>query len=107
MTEKPGQRLPVVARVTCCCQARTAIASGYRRQFAVSERVRSLRQVKNDGTYPHKDIGEIVVHDGDTGYVRERWSFLGTIYYTVEFVDRAVVVIMSGRELVPADHPAA
>ena len=71
--------------------------------FVAGERVRSLGRVKNDGTYVHKNIGEIVVHERDLGVVHERWNFLGQFYYTVEFIDRAVVVIMRGRELAKVD----
>jgi nitrogen fixation protein NifZ len=71
--------------------------------FAAGERVRSRGPVKNDGTYAYKDIGEIVVHESDLGIVHEKWDFLGQLYYTVEFFDRAVVVIMRGRELVKVD----
>jgi hypothetical protein len=71
--------------------------------FAAGERVRSLGPVKNDGTYAHKDIGEVVVHERDLGIVHEKWTFLGQLYYTVEFIDRAVVVIMRGRELAKVD----
>ena len=71
--------------------------------FVAGERVRSLGPVKNDGTYAHKSIGEIVVHERDLGIVHEKWTFLGQLYYTVEFIDRAVVVIMRGGELSKAD----
>ena len=73
------------------------------RDFVAGERVRSLGPVKNDGTYAHKSIGEIVVHERDLGIVHEKWTFLGQLYYTVEFIDRAVVVIMRGGELSKAD----
>lgn len=43
-----------------------------------------------------------MVGEGDSGSVQESWSFLGKIYYTVEFTERAVVVIMTGRELAAA-----
>ncbi len=76
-----------------------ALGGGGRRQFKLGDEVRSLTQVKNDGIYPHRDIGEVLVHRGDAGCVREDWSFLGEVYYTVEFVDRAVVVIMRGKEM--------
>lgn len=99
MTARSCRRGPIVAQVSCRCGATPFVASGYKRDFAVNDRVRSLTQVKNDGTYPHKDIGEPVVNVGDTGHVQETWSFLGKVYYTVEFVDRAIVVIMTGREL--------
>ena len=77
-------------------------ASPTKREFKPGDAVRSLTQIKNDGMYPHKDIGETLVHHGDAGIVRESWSFLGEIYYTVEFLARAAVVIMRGREMVSA-----
>lgn len=72
-------------------------ACGY--QFSVGESVCSLARVRNEGTYPHRNIGEILVREGDLGYVHESWSLLNEVYYTVEFVRRAVVVIMCGREM--------
>jgi len=67
--------------------------------FALGARVRAVAPVANDGTYPHRDVGEIVVEVGDLGLVRERWSFLGEVFYTVEFPVRGAVVIMRGREM--------
>jgi nitrogen fixation protein NifZ len=68
-------------------------------EFKRGDAVRSLTQIINDGLYPHRDIGETLVHQGDAGMVRESWSFLGEIYYTVEFLNRAAVVIMRGQEM--------
>jgi len=73
-----------------------------RREFHPGDEVCSLRSVKNDGLYLHKEIGEVLVQEGDAGVVRENWCFLGEIYYTVEFVARAAVVVMRGREMVGA-----
>lgn len=73
-----------------------------KREFKPGDAVRSLAQVVNDGIYPHRDIGEILVYQGDTGVVRESWSFLGEVYYTVEFFAHAAVVIMRGREMARA-----
>jgi nitrogen fixation protein NifZ len=67
--------------------------------FKRGDAVRSLTRIINDGIYPHRDIGETLVHQGDAGIVRESWSFLGEIYYTVEFLARAAVVIMRGQEM--------
>ena len=72
------------------------------REFRVGDGVRSLTEVCNDGIYPHRDIGETLVFPGDAGVVRTRWSFLGEVYYTVEFGARAAVVIMRGREMATA-----
>jgi nitrogen fixation protein NifZ len=80
-----------------------AINATEEHDFVAGERVRSRGPVKNDGTYIHKGIGEILVHESDLGVVHEKWDFLGQLYYTVEFFDRAVVVIMRGRELVKTD----
>jgi nitrogen fixation protein NifZ len=71
-------------------------------EFEPGDAVRSLTQIINDGIYPHRDIGESLVHRGDAGVVREGWSFLGESYYTVEFFTRAAVVIMRGREMARA-----
>nr|AWL98709.1 nitrogen fixation protein NifZ [Bradyrhizobium amphicarpaeae] len=68
-------------------------------EFAVGEPVRALALIRNDGMYPHKDIGEALVHPGDAGVVRESWRFLGEVYYTVEFVAQSVFVIMRRREM--------
>jgi nitrogen fixation protein NifZ len=63
-------------------------------------RVRSTKYVKNDGTYPGKDVGEVLVRKGDTGYVRDVGTFLQRYYiYAVEFVELGTIVGMRGREL--------
>ena len=70
--------------------------------FRPGEKVRAVKHIKNDGTYPHRDIGDILVRKGDVGYVRDVGTFLQRFYvYAVEFVDRRVG--MRGRELLAAD----
>ena len=92
-----------IARVVYDAQlrkaARDSVSAG-QREFTAGERILSVTLIRNDGTYPHKDIGEALVHPGDGGIVRESWRFLGDIYYTVEFMAQAVFVIMRGREMV-------
>jgi nitrogen fixation protein NifZ len=73
-----------------------------KREFDPGDAVRSLTQVTNDGIYPHRDIGDTLVHQGDIGVVREGWSFLGEAYYTVEFFAHAAVVILRDREMARA-----
>jgi nitrogen fixation protein NifZ len=76
--------------------------------FMPGAKVRAVKLIKNDGTYPHRDIGDILVRKGDVGYVRDIGTFLQRFYvYAVEFVDRGVVVGMRGRELVAADRAEA
>jgi nitrogen fixation protein NifZ len=68
--------------------------------FMVGTKVRSIKYVKNDGTYPGKDIGDELVRKGDVGYVRDIGTYLQRYYiYAVEFVDRGTIVGMRGREL--------
>jgi len=68
--------------------------------FDPGQKVVSIKYIKNDGTYPRREIGEILVRKGDVGYVRDVGSFLQQFYvYAVEFVDRGVVVGMRGKEL--------
>lgn len=70
------------------------------------ERVRATRHVKNDGTYPGKEIGENLVRKGDVGYVRDIGTFLQQFYiYSVEWIDRGTLVGMRARELESLDRP--
>jgi nitrogen fixation protein NifZ len=68
-------------------------------RFEPGDEIRSLTLITNDGSYPHKDIGEVLVRSGDAGIVRESWCFLGEVYYTVEFMAPVAFVIMRGREM--------
>jgi nitrogen fixation protein NifZ len=68
--------------------------------YLPGDRVRARKSVKNDGTLPGREIGEIVVTKGELGYVRDVGTFLQRFYvYAVEFVDRGAVVGMRAREL--------
>ena len=97
----PARPRPV-ARIVCDARRRRTVRNMELRftgEFSAGEPVRAVALIRNDGMYPHRDIGEALVHPGDTGVVRESWRFLGEIYYTVEFVARSVFVIMRGREM--------
>jgi nitrogen fixation protein NifZ len=68
--------------------------------FRPGEKVCAAKHVRNDGTYPHREIGDVLVKKGDVGYVRDIGTFLQQFYiYAVDFCDRRVVVGMRGREL--------
>jgi nitrogen fixation protein NifZ len=68
--------------------------------FHPGARVRTTRLVRNDGTFPGREIGEVLVEPGEVGYVREVGSFLSRHYvYVVELVARGVIVGMLAREL--------
>lgn len=70
------------------------------------EKVRSRKTVRNDGTFPGKEIGDILVRKGDIGYVTSIGTFLQQFYiYGIEFIERGYRVGMKGRELASLDHP--
>lgn len=74
-------------------------------RFAFGERVASRHTVRNDGTYPGREIGDVLVRRGDVGYVTSIGTFLQQFYiYAVDFVDTGCLVGMKGRELVSLDH---
>ena len=102
MSDRIAAKPRPVARIVCDAHRRRTLRNMERRftgEFSPGEPVRTTAVIRNDGMYPHKDVGEPLVHPGDTGVVRESWRFLGEIYYTVEFVARSVVVIMRGHEM--------
>lgn len=73
--------------------------------FAHGERVVSRYTVRNDGTFPGREIGDLLVSRGDVGIVTGVGTFLQQYYiYTVEFVSQGWRVGMKGRELVSLDH---
>ena len=68
--------------------------------FDYGEKVFSRKNIRNDGTFPGAEIGDILVKKGDVGYVKSIGSFLQQFYiYGVDFIDRGAVVGMKGREL--------
>ncbi|BAL23136.1 nitrogen fixation protein NifZ [Azoarcus sp. KH32C] len=83
--------------------------------FEYGEKVISRKNVKNDGTFCGRELGELLVKKGDIGYVKSIGTFLQQFYiYGIDFVDRGYVVGMKGRELRsldvesdPADETAA
>ena len=77
-----------------------------RPRFDYGDEVRVLRNVRNDGTYPGKDTGNLLVRRGSTGYVRDIGTFLqDQIIYTVHFLDEDRVVGCREEELQLADAP--
>ncbi len=68
--------------------------------FLYGELVRAKRHIRNDGTFPGREIGEILVRKGDPGYVTSIGTFLQQFYiYGVDFYTRGNLVGMKAREL--------
>lgn len=75
-------------------------------RFDFGEAVRVTRNVRNDGTYPGKEIGEMLVRRGSVGHVIEMGTFLqDQVIYTVHFLDQGRMVGCRMEELIPADAP--
>lgn len=73
--------------------------------FEFGERVIARYNVRNDGTYCGKDIGDLLVRKGEIGFVTSIGTFLQQYYiYAVEFLESGTRVGMRGRELVSLDH---
>lgn len=72
--------------------------------FDYGEKVRSLRNIRNDGTFPGKDIGELLCKKGEEGYVVSIGTFLQQFYiYGVEFISTGYRVGMKRKELEPVE----
>jgi nitrogen fixation protein NifZ len=70
--------------------------------FRYGEKVRSLRVIRNDGTYPGKEIGDLLVKKGEEGIVSSIGTFLQQFYiYGVDFPETGHKVGMKRRELAP------
>jgi nitrogen fixation protein NifZ len=69
-------------------------------QFEFGQKVKSRFMVRNDGTFPGKEIGELLVKKGEEGYVISIGTYLQQYYiYGVEFLHSGYRVGMKRREL--------
>jgi nitrogen fixation protein NifZ len=72
--------------------------------YNYGERVRSRRTIRNDGTFPGKEIGEVLAKKGEEGYVVSIGTFLQQFYiYGVEFIETGYRVGMKRKELEPVE----
>ena len=77
-----------------------------RPEFHYGDEVRVLRNVRNDGTYPSMDVGQLLVRRGSVGYVRDRGTFLqDQIIYSVHFLEQDRLVGCREEELQSAFDP--
>jgi nitrogen fixation protein NifZ len=75
-------------------------------RFEFGEAVRVTRNVRNDGTYPGKAVGDMLIRRGSVGNVIEMGTFLqDQVIYTVHFLDHGKMVGCRTEELIPADAP--
>ena len=75
-------------------------------RFDYGDQVRITRNVRNDGTYPGMDIGNLLVRRGSVGFVMNVGTFLqDQIIYTVNFLELDRIVGCREEELIGADEP--
>lgn len=75
-------------------------------RFDFGVAVRLTRNVRNDGTFPGLDVGNLLIKRGSVGYVMNVGTFLqDQIIYTVNFLDQGRVVGCRDEELIGADEP--
>ncbi|HYD32143.1 MAG TPA: nitrogen fixation protein NifZ [Azospirillaceae bacterium] len=69
-------------------------------EFEVGFKVKAVSAVRNDGTYPGRPMGDILIAVGDVGYVNRIGSFLQRYWiYGVDFYERGMIVGMRAHEL--------
>jgi nitrogen fixation protein NifZ len=68
--------------------------------FDIGQKVRVRKLIRNDGTFPGKDIGETLAKKGDIGYVVGIGTFLQTSYiYAIHFLNTGYIVGCRKKEL--------
>lgn len=73
--------------------------------YEIGEKVRLRKQIKNDGTFPGREIGEILAKKGEIGYVASIGTFLQRSYiYAVHFLDKGIIVGCKAKEIESAEE---
>lgn len=68
--------------------------------FEINQKVRIRKLIRNDGTFPGKEIGETLAKKGDIGYVVSIGTYLQRSYiYAVHFLTTGYVVGCQKKEL--------
>ncbi len=74
-------------------------------KFEYGEKVKLKKHIRNDGTFPGREVGEILVHKGDEGYISQIGTFLQQFYiYGVYFAEKGFSVGCRARELESLDY---
>ncbi|MES9990936.1 MAG: nitrogen fixation protein NifZ [Candidatus Thiodiazotropha sp.] len=77
-----------------------------RPKFEYGEKVRVVRNLRNDGTYPGEPTGRLLVRSGSVGFVRDVGTFLqDQLIYSVDFLDDNRRVGCREQELQLASDP--
>jgi nitrogen fixation protein NifZ len=75
-------------------------------RFEFGEDVRVTRNIRNDGTYPGMEVGELLIRRGSVGNVVEVGTFLqDQVIFTVHFLQHGRMVGCRLEELLGMDEP--
>ena len=75
-------------------------------RYEYGDEVRLIRNVRNDGTYPGKEVGELLIRRGATGVVYDVGTYLqDQLIYRVHFMDAGSTVGCREEELIPQSDP--
>ena len=75
-------------------------------RYEFGESVRVTRNVRNDGTYPGVDVGDMLVKRGCVGFVQNVGTFLqDQIIYSVHFLENDKVIGCREEELIREQDP--
>ena len=75
-------------------------------KYEYGSSVRVTRNVRNDGTYPGMETGELLVKRGSVGYVQNVGTFLqDQIIYSVHFIEINRVIGCREEESIGAAEP--
>jgi len=68
--------------------------------YDIGDKVRITSLIKNDGTYPGKKLGEVLIDVGEVGYVISIGTYLQKAYvYAIRFMEKDIVVGCRKHEL--------
>ncbi|GAB6051986.1 hypothetical protein JCM17960_08060 [Magnetospira thiophila] len=77
-----------------------------RPRFDYGDAVRVIRSLRDDGTFPGKNPGDLLIRRGAVGFVKDVGTFLqDQIVYSVQFLDDNIMVGCREEELIGADDP--
>jgi len=74
-------------------------------KYRFGQRVRLLKDIRNDGTFPFAPVGAVLMKTGEEGYIRDMGDFLQVIrVYEVEFIAHGIVYGCREEELESAEE---
>lgn len=75
-------------------------------KYEYGSSVRLIRNVRNDGTYPGMEIGDLLVRRGSVGYVQDVGTYLqDQLIYKVHFMEENKMVGCREEEIIGSEEP--